>query len=72
HRTATAFHWRDGYFVAAEEVVEAGEAIELKLSSGDKVKAELVGRDPSTGTALLKPTGAPDVPPLTKAGTVRP
>ncbi|TIR32829.1 MAG: serine protease, partial [Mesorhizobium sp.] len=46
--------------------------IELTLSSGDKVKAELVGRDPSTGTALLKPTGAPDVPSLAKAGTVRP
>ncbi|MGX9115868.1 S1C family serine protease [Mesorhizobium sp. BHbsci] len=71
-RTATAFHWRDGYFIAAEEAVEAGEEIELTLSSGDKVKAELVGRDPSTGTALLKPTGAPDVPSLAKAGTVRP
>ncbi|MER8484888.1 S1C family serine protease [Mesorhizobium sp. M1322] len=72
HRTATAFHWRDGYFIAAEEAVEAGEEIELTLSSGDKVKAELVGRDPSTGTALLRPTGAPDVPSLAKAGTVRP
>ncbi|TIL96619.1 MAG: serine protease, partial [Mesorhizobium sp.] len=72
HRTATAFHWRDGYFVAAEEAVEAGEEVELTLSSGDKVKAELVGRDPSTGTALLKPTGAPDVRPLAEAGTARP
>jgi S1-C subfamily serine protease len=72
HRTATAFHWRDGYFVTAEEAIEAGEEIELTLSSGEQVKAELVGRDPSTGIALLKPTGAPDVPPLTEAGTVRP
>ncbi|RUU99483.1 serine protease [Mesorhizobium sp. M6A.T.Cr.TU.017.01.1.1] len=72
HRTATAFHWSDGYYVTAEEAVEAGEEIELMLSSGDKVKAELVGRDPSTGTALLKPASAPDVPTLTKAGTVRP
>ncbi|TIO07365.1 S1C family serine protease [Mesorhizobium sp.] len=72
HRTATAFHWRDGYFITAEEAVEAGEEIELTLSSGDKVKAELVGRDPSTGTALLQPAGAPDLPPLTKASTVRP
>ncbi|MER8826367.1 S1C family serine protease [Mesorhizobium sp. M0938] len=72
HRTATAFHWSDGYFVTAEEAVEAGEEIELMLSSGDKVKAELVGRDPSTGAALLKPASAPDVPTLTKAGTVRP
>ncbi|AZN95854.1 serine protease [Mesorhizobium sp. M9A.F.Ca.ET.002.03.1.2] len=72
HRTATAFHWNDGYFVTAEEAVEAGEEIELTLSSGDKVKAELVGRDPSTGTALLNPAGAPDLPPLAEAGTVRP
>ncbi|RUX26064.1 serine protease, partial [Mesorhizobium sp. M4A.F.Ca.ET.050.02.1.1] len=55
HRTASAFHWRDGYFVTAEEVVEAGEEIELTLTSGETVKAELVGRDPSTGVALLKP-----------------
>lgn len=72
HRTATAFHWRDGYFVTAEEAVEAGEAIELTLSSGERVKAELVGRDPSTGTALLKPANAPDAPSLAKAGAVRP
>ncbi|MER8841909.1 hypothetical protein NKH86_24945 [Mesorhizobium sp. M0913] len=59
HRTSTAFHWRDGYFVTAEEAVEAGEEIELTFSSGEAVKAELVGRDPSTGTAVLKPAGAP-------------
>ena len=34
HRTASAFHWRDGYFVTAEEAVEAGEEIELMLASG--------------------------------------
>ncbi|RUY50177.1 serine protease, partial [Mesorhizobium sp. M7A.F.Ca.CA.001.05.1.1] len=49
HRTASAFHWRDGYFVTAEEAVEAGEEIELTLASGEAVKAELVGRDPATG-----------------------
>jgi S1-C subfamily serine protease len=72
HRTATAFHWRDSYFVTAEEAVEAGEEIELTLASGDKVKAELVGRDPSTGVALLKPAGAVNVPSLAKADAVRP
>lgn len=71
-RTASAFHWRDGYFVTAEEVVEAGEEIELKLASGGRMKAELVGRDPSTGIALLKPAGAADVPTLAKADAVRP
>lgn len=72
HRTASAFHWGDGYFVTAEEVVEAGEEIELTLASGETVKAELVGRDPSTGVALLKPAAASSVPPLAKADAVRP
>jgi S1-C subfamily serine protease len=72
HRTASAFHWRDGYFVTAEEAVEAGEEIELTLASGETVKAELVGRDPSTGVALLKPAGATSAPSLTKAGAALP
>ncbi|PTE07043.1 S1C family serine protease [Mesorhizobium helmanticense] len=72
HRTATAFHWRDGYFVTAEEAVEAGEEIELTLASGETVKAELVGRDPSTGVALLKPAGAATAPALARADAVRP
>ncbi len=72
HRTASAFHWRDGFFVTSEEAVEAGEEIELTLASGETVKAELVGRDPSTGVALLKPASAVSSAPLGKAGVVRP
>ncbi|TPL09577.1 serine protease [Mesorhizobium sp. B2-4-14] len=72
HRTASAFHWGDGYFVTAEEAVEAGEEIELTLASGGTVKAELVGRDPSTGVALLKPADAVSAPVLVKADLVRP
>jgi S1-C subfamily serine protease len=72
HRSATAFHWRDGYFITAEESVEAGEEIELTLTAGETVKAELVGRDPSTGVALLKPAGSASAPPLAKADAVRP
>jgi len=73
HRTASAFHWRDGYFVTAEEVVEAGEEVDLTLASGEAVKAELVGRDPSTGVALLKPASvAAGLPQLGQAAAVRP
>ncbi|QKC82488.1 S1C family serine protease [Mesorhizobium sp. NZP2077] len=72
HRTASAFHWGDGYFVTAEEAVEAGEEIELTLASGETAKAELVGRDPSTGVALLKPADAGTAPVLAKADAVRP
>ncbi|TPK77999.1 serine protease [Mesorhizobium sp. B2-4-18] len=72
HRTASAFHWGDGYFVTAEEAVEAGEEIELTLASGETAKAELVGRDPSTGVALLKPADAATAPVLDRASPVRP
>ncbi len=71
HRTASAFHWSEGYFVTAEEAVEAGEEIELTLASGETVKAELIGRDPSTGVALLKPAVSAAAT-LTKADAVRP
>ncbi|TIO39141.1 MAG: serine protease, partial [Mesorhizobium sp.] len=71
HRTASAFHWRDGFFVTAEEAVEAGEEIELTLASGETVKAELAGRDPSTGVALLKPASAAGLPQLAEAAAVR-
>ncbi|RWF15623.1 MAG: serine protease, partial [Mesorhizobium sp.] len=72
HRSASAFHWRDGFFVTAEEAVEAGEEIELTLASGETAKAEMVGRDPSTGVALLKPAAATaDLPQLAQAGPVR-
>ncbi|TJV03520.1 MAG: serine protease [Mesorhizobium sp.] len=72
HRTASAFHWGDGYFVTAEEAVEAGEEIELTLASGGAVKAELVGRDPSTGVALLRPADTATTPALARADAVRP
>jgi S1-C subfamily serine protease len=71
HRTATAFHWGEGYFVAAEEAIETGEAVELTLASGEAVKAELVGRDPSTGVALLRPAASGEAPVLPKADAVR-
>ncbi len=70
-RTATAFHRGDGFFVAAEEILDADEAIERTLGSGETVKATLAGRDPSTGIALLKSDRA-GLPALAKAGPVRP
>jgi S1-C subfamily serine protease len=71
-RKASAFHWGDGLFVAAEEAVEVDEEIDLTLPSGDGVRAELVGRDPSTGIALLAPESAVEAPVLARAGAVRP
>lgn len=70
-RTATAFHWGDGYFVAAEEILDADDELDLTLDSGERVKATLAGRDPSTGIALLK-TEQSGLPVLAKAAAVRP
>jgi S1-C subfamily serine protease len=71
-RTATAFHWSDGFYVAAEETVEPDEEQQLTLASGEAVTTELVGRDPSTGIALLKPGTDVASPALEKADLVRP
>ena len=50
---ASAFHWRDGLYVAAEELVDPDAEIETVLPSGVSVKTEFVGRAPSTGIVLL-------------------
>lgn len=71
-RTATAFHWGDGFYVAAEETVDPDEEMQLTLASGETVKAELAGRDPSTGIALLRPATDASVLAFEKAGPVRP
>jgi len=68
---ASAFHWRDGLYVAAEELVDPDAEIETVLPSGDSVKTEIVGRDPSTGIVLLKPAGAAAIAPLDRAAPVR-
>lgn len=57
-RTRSAFHWKDGFYVAAESAVESDETIELTLADGSTAAAEVAGRDPSSGIVLLK-TGRP-------------
>jgi S1-C subfamily serine protease len=63
---SSAVHWRDGLFVAASETIETEDGITLTLPSGSTVPAEFVGRDPTTGIAILKsevPEGAPALKP---------
>ena len=43
----------DGVIVTADHVVEREEGIEVLLPGGESVKAELIGRDPSTDVAAL-------------------
>jgi S1-C subfamily serine protease len=71
HLTASAFHWRDGLFVTAEEALGDAEEIELTLTSGAVVQGELAGRDASTGVALIRTTGQGDAPVFERAGPPR-
>lgn len=57
--TISAVHWRDGLYVTAEEGIDAGEELHTVLPGGASARAELLGRDPSTGIALVRPEGAP-------------
>lgn len=69
-RTRSAFHWKDGFYVAAEAAVETDETIELTLADGSTANAEVAGRDPSSGIVLLK-TGKTAAS-FTNAAPVRP
>lgn len=70
HHTVSAFHWREGLFVSSEEMIGEDEGISVTLPSGDRAAAEVIGRDPSTGIALLK-TSVDGVPILSPAPPVR-
>jgi S1-C subfamily serine protease len=69
--TASAFHWRDGLYVAAEESIDPEAEIETTLASGETVKTEVLGRDPSTGIALIRPAGAAAIAAQAHASDVR-
>lgn len=71
HHTASAFHWRDGFYLAAEESIDEDADIETTLASGETVKTELLGTDASTGIAVLKPEGAQAPGAFARAGDIR-
>ena len=71
HHSASAFYWRDGLYVAAEEAVDAEAEIKTTLPSGESVETEILGRDASTGIAVLKPAGAAVPSPFKRAAAVR-
>jgi len=46
--------WRDGLAVTAEHTIRGYDEVSVVLSSGEKAKAAVAGRDPGTDIALLK------------------
>ncbi len=60
----------DGIVVTNNHVVEGGETLQVKLSSGDEYPAKLLGRDPQTDLAVLQIENAPkDLPTLSFANS---
>ena len=68
--SSSAVFWRDGLFAAASETIEHEEDITLTLPSGRSAPAEFVGRDPTTGVALLKPDATDGASALKTAGEI--
>jgi serine protease Do len=64
----------DGYIATNNHVIEDVDKIEVHLLSGEKLEAEIVGRDPSTDVALIRVKPSKDLPflPLGDSDQVRP
>jgi S1-C subfamily serine protease len=73
-RAQSGIVWGAGQIVTAEETLAAEERVAVVLPCGDRVEAEIAGRDPSTDVALLRvETGAAEAwepAPLPRAGAV--
>ena len=46
--------WREGVIVTAEHTIRGEDEVTVVLPSGEKVKAKVAGRDPSTDVAVIK------------------
>ena len=68
---ASGFVWRPGLIVTSDEgLAEEGE-VHVTLPGGERLPAQVVGRDPSTAIALLK-VERPDLRPVALAAPVPP
>jgi len=52
----------DGYIVTNNHVIDKADEIEIEFYGGNRLKANVVGRDPKTDIALLKVDGNLDLP----------
>ena len=55
---------RQGWIVTNHHVIDGAQRIQVALSDGSTMEAELIGSDPSTDLALLKTTPTEDLPTL--------
>jgi len=64
----------DGYIATNNHVIEDVDTIEVHFLNGDKLEAEIAGRDPSTDVALIRVKPERDLPflPLGNSDHVRP
>jgi S1-C subfamily serine protease len=70
---STGVHWQDGLVVTTNGTVRRDRDIAVTLPGGERVEAELQGRDPSTDLAVLKiPGGALGIVTRGDAATLRP
>lgn len=56
---ASGVAWSGGVVVTADHVIEQEDEITIGLPDGTTIPAKLVGRDPGTDLAILRPEGAP-------------
>jgi S1-C subfamily serine protease len=67
HRSyGSGFAWRPGLIVTADENITDDDRIEVVLPGGERTRATLKGRDPSTDIALLR-IDAADLPPVAES-----
>ena len=71
-RWSSGVIWRPGVIVTSEHGVRRDEDIQVKLSDGRTLKAELAGRDPGSDLAVLKVEGLEAPPASIAAATGTP
>jgi S1-C subfamily serine protease len=71
HPVASGFIWRPDTVVTASDAIEADDGLSVAVAE-KTVAAQLAGRDPATGIAVLRVAeGLPEVPRLDPAQSVR-
>jgi len=55
---------KDGLIVTNNHVIEGADKIEVVFADGTRARAKVVGADPKTDVALIRPDGARDYSPL--------